>query len=209
MSKTIFFDIGNVLLFFSHEKMCVQVAEILKKDTSEVIDLFLQKRQFTSLFEEGKISFDELLQPLGCPPLLTPEERHSLMIAISDIFTPNQAIFPLVEQLKKEGAKLYIISNTCAPHYEFASSTYPIFDFFEHAVLSYKENVKKPDAKIFQIALDRANATPSTSFFIDDLYENVLGAQKCGIHSHHFRSVDSLLFDMLEKGFLEEKPSVV
>lgn len=209
MSKTIFFDIGNVLLFFSHEKMCVQIAEILQKDTSEVMELFFQKQHFTSLYEEGKISLEELLQPLGCSNLSSLEEKHTLMMAISNIFTPNTAIFPLVEQLKKEKAKLFIISNTCQPHFEFASSTYPIFELFEKAILSYEEKVKKPNAKIFEIALTKSNSSPNKSFFIDDLYENVLAAQKCGIAAHHFRNVEKLTAEMLEKGFLQEKPSVV
>lgn len=200
MKKTIFFDIGNVLLFFSHEKMCTELARLTGRNVDEVIDLFFRKKIFSTLFEEGKISEEELLSYLQTKQKI---DMQALMHAVTDIFVPNEAIFPLIQKLKKQDKQLVIISNTCPPHYKYAYANYPIFKLFDDAVLSYEENIRKPDHRIFHKALERAKAKPEDCFFIDDLTENVAAAKECGIYSHLYKELTPLTKELEEKGFME------
>jgi glucose-1-phosphatase len=200
--KTVFFDIGNVLIFFSHEKMCEQIAEVCQITQQEVRELFFSKKFFINDFEKGQISLKELLSPLIAEEKMSNIDENLLKRAISDIFTPNESIFPLIDALKNQGCQLIIISNTCEPHFEFISSKYSVFKRFDHQVLSYKENLSKPDPKIFEKALKIANTDPINCFFVDDIEENVESAKKCHIHSHLYQNVASLKKELIDKRFL-------
>ena len=44
----------------------------------------------------------------------------------------------------------------------------------------------KPDARIYQIAMQRLGVSPSESVFVDDFSENIEGAKKVGMPALHF-----------------------
>ncbi|MDR2063653.1 MAG: HAD family phosphatase [Candidatus Nomurabacteria bacterium] len=63
---------------------------------------------------------------------------------------------------------------------------------FDKIVVSGEVGVRKPDPKIFQVALDLLRVQPSEAIFIDDKLENVLAAEGLGIMSVQFVSVSQL-----------------
>jgi len=46
--------------------------------------------------------------------------------------------------------------------------------------------MRKPDPGIFHHAAEEIGVPPEYCFFIDDLEENVLGAQRVGMDGYHF-----------------------
>lgn len=67
---------------------------------------------------------------------------------------------------------------------------------FDHVVNSSEVGVTKPGAEIFEHALRVSGAAASTALFVDDKVSNVEGAEKVGMTSHLFVSVEGL------RGFL-------
>ena len=62
-----------------------------------------------------------------------------------------------------------------------------INDYFDVIVTSEMVGVKKPDPKIFEYALEQANATVNNSIMIGDSYEaDILGANNLGITSIYY-----------------------
>ncbi|MDL1895129.1 hypothetical protein FBQ82_02560 [Anaerolineae bacterium CFX7] len=45
--------------------------------------------------------------------------------------------------------------------------------------------MRKPDARIFEIALARAQVAPQDALFLDDRLENIHGAQAVGMQTLH------------------------
>ena len=60
-------------------------------------------------------------------------------------------------------------------------------DAFDHMVISAEVGVVKPDAKIYQIALEQAGVSPNEAVFVDDFIENIEGCEELGMHGIHFR----------------------
>jgi putative hydrolase of the HAD superfamily len=60
-------------------------------------------------------------------------------------------------------------------------------DAFTAMVISAEVGVVKPDAKIYQIALEQLGVSPSEAVFVDDFIENVKGAQAVGMSAIHFK----------------------
>ena len=92
-----------------------------------------------------------------------------------------------VHELKKEGYRLYVLSN--APIiFEKHVSVYPIMKEFDGAVFSGSICLSKPDIKIYQYLLDKYQLKAEECFFIDDRLDNVLVARQCGMDArvyHH------------------------
>jgi HAD superfamily hydrolase (TIGR01509 family) len=51
----------------------------------------------------------------------------------------------------------------------------------------------KPEARIYQIALEQAGVSPNEAVFVDDFYENIEGCEKVGIKGIHFKDPESAL----------------
>lgn len=66
-------------------------------------------------------------------------------------------------------------------------------DAFDHMVISAEVGVVKPEAKIFQIALEQAKVKPKEMVFVDDFAVNIEGCKKLGIKGILFRDPDSVI----------------
>lgn len=58
--------------------------------------------------------------------------------------------------------------------------------YFDGYVLSAQEKLVKPDAAIYQKLLSRYNLKADECLFIDNLPENIKGAEKVGMHGFVF-----------------------
>ncbi len=205
MLKTIYFDIGNVLCFFDHQKMMKQIAECSGLSLEE-----LQKTdEIQNAYSLGTLSTQELYTSF-----LKHSSKHfshnTFVEAMSDIFVPNTEIFPLIERLKKEKIRLVIISNTCESHYEYIASHYPVIDLFDDQILSFQVGLLKPDVRIFKKALEKAECSPEECFYTDDISEFIESAKTIGLNGEVFTGVPSLQKQLIERGclFLDNTPTL-
>ena len=198
MLNTIFFDLGNVLVFFSHEKMVEQVASCtgLAKDA---IWKILIEEKVQENYEAGKISTPEVVQMFQ-KRALQPFSTAVFLKAASDIFTPNLPIYPIIKDLKGQGIRLVLLSNTSECHFHHVSSHYPILKLFDDYVLSFEVGALKPSETIFLKALSLANCPPKNCFYTDDIPEFIAGAKKVGLDSALFTGVESLKKSLLLRG---------
>ena len=58
----------------------------------------------------------------------------------------------------------------------------------------------KPDRAIYEIAAERAGASPSEVFFVDDRAENVVGAKAAGLDAVLFTDAEQLAADLRQRG---------
>ncbi len=95
MIRTVYFDLGNVLVFFSRPKMLAQLSACTGLSPEKIHDLFFA-RGWLELYETGRLSTEEIYRKFSSfsPRSFTLPE---LLDAASSIFTPNTELFPLVE----------------------------------------------------------------------------------------------------------------
>ena len=59
-----------------------------------------------------------------------------------------------------------------------------LYPFFDEIVTSESVGVEKPDAKIYQIAMDRLNVTKGTSIMVGNNFDvDIMGAYNAGMQS--------------------------
>jgi len=198
MKKTIFFDIGNVLIFFDHNKMCQQISKLGGIDNDLMVKLM---RQYGDLYERGAVSSQTLHQEVAktaSKPLALEEFLH----AMSDIFQPNQPTIEIALELKKKGHPLFVLSNTCEAHFLYLYNHFDFFKLFDGYVLSYEVQARKPEKKIFQKALEIASCSAKDCFYTDDILDYVETARSLEIDAEHYTSSSTLLTHLSHRGFL-------
>lgn len=202
-----YFDLGNVLLSFSHERMCSQMAEVAGVSPELVRHaLFEAKGSSRSVqwrFERGDLNvlavYDHFCETLGVEP-----NRDELFAAGRDIFEVIEESVAIIEQLAATGHRLGIMSNTNPLDWEFVTSgRYPFLNnAFEKYVLSFEVRAMKPEAAIYEHAAQLAGAEPGQVFFTDDRQENVDGALAAGLDATLFTTPAKLCEDLAARGVL-------
>lgn len=190
MIKTVYFDLGNVLIFFSLPKLFCQLSDCTGLTAGE-IETFFFNTDLRERYEKGNLKTEELFQKFA-EKAKRPFTLAQFTHAFSDIFTPNTEIWPLVKQLKEKGIRLVLLSNTSECHFNYATSNYPILEQFDEKILSFKVGAWKPDPQIFEHALRVAQCTPDECFYIDDIPEFIEGARKAGLPGEVFIDVARL-----------------
>jgi len=195
----LYFDLGIVLVDFSIERMLQQLSDASGADTALIEDVVfgngLQEKS-----ERGQVSGREFYD-VFCRKTGTNPDYETLRQAGSDIFELNLSMLPVVTQLRQAGYRMGILSNTCESHWEHCRGRYRIIeeDFEIHA-LSFRIGAAKPETEIFRTAVELAGVTPGEVFFVDDLADNVAGANAAGFDAVQYTTTPRLVADLWERG---------
>jgi putative hydrolase of the HAD superfamily len=91
---------------------------------------------------------------------------------------------------------LYLLSNIGCIHHDHIFEEYDFFSsLFHDGIYSYKAGVMKPERRIFELARTQFGVDPATTLYIDDLEENVRGAESVGFLGHHYDPARHDLFE--------------
>ena len=94
----------------------------------------------------------------------------------------NEKLLNFIREEKQNGSKIAVLSNVAQYSFDRFFSEAAQAELFDEVVLSGNEGVSKPDARIFEIACERLGENPENCVFVDDSPENVLAAEKLGMH---------------------------
>ncbi len=190
MIQACLFDMGNVLVKFSHAQMLQQMAVVCDCE-SELLREWLFESGRLLDYERGVISDDELhLQIEGL--FGKSIDQQKLRWAASDIFSVNEQIIPLLDELRKKEMPLVLLSNTSRIHFEHIRDQFSILDYFDSFVLSYEVGMIKPEPEIFELAARKAKVSPENCFFTDDILENIIAAREAGLQAEQFHNATQL-----------------
>jgi putative hydrolase of the HAD superfamily len=197
--KFLFFDLGNVLVTFTVERMCRQMAEASGIEPAEVRRAVFEGR-LEADYELGRITARDFYEGF-CRATGSRPEYDALRRAADDIFELNLPIVPVIAGLYQAGCRLGILSNTCAGHWEHCTRRFRMLEelFHVHA-LSYRVGAMKPDRAIFQAAARLAGTAPEEIFFTDDVAGHVAGARAAGFDAVQFTSVSDLVAELRRRG---------
>ena len=200
--KVIFFDLGNVILPFNNYEIAQKLSRFSQKrefqDPKKIFSyLFDLEKGVINDFDMGRVSPSEFFQSI--------KKYLGLSIAFekfipiwTDIFVENQEVSEIILSLKGRW-RLGLLSNTDPLHFNYIVSTFPIVSALEKWILSYDVGFKKPDARIFQRAMEWASVEPEKILFIDDTKGHVEAAISLGIQGVHFISATKLREELFQK----------
>ncbi len=189
----VYFDLGNVLLYFDHSLAMRKMARIAgvtaEQMRSIVLDGTLQVE-----YETGWISGVQFVSRIS-DSIGRNLDVADMLQAAADMFVPNPHILPVLEKIHELGIPMGLLSNTCEAHWKWiVESGYPqVRGWFTPVILSYEVRSMKPDAHIYREAQRHSGHDAPRIFFTDDRAENVEAAKKAGWMAEVFVNADRLM----------------
>jgi putative hydrolase of the HAD superfamily len=92
-------------------------------------------------------------------------------------------VIDYIRRLRTDGIALALVTNNFAEMSGHWRTMAPVDDLFDVVVESSSEGVRKPTAAIYERTLDRLGVPAHRAAFLDDLEDNIVGAQAVGLHS--------------------------
>ncbi|MFO0977592.1 MAG: HAD family phosphatase [Planctomycetaceae bacterium] len=196
--RTCFFDMGNVLVYFSHERMCRNIADLSGMTMEKTREfLFADGRQWK--LERGEISeehFCDQLQAECGRPIRLSDLQH----AAANIFWLNDSIVPVLQKLKAAGMRMVLLSNTSVTHLRFIEERFDILKYMDAKITSFEVGALKPDRPIFEAALKVAQCSPEECFYTDDIAAYIAAASELGINSRVYHKTEDLVTELQSLG---------
>ncbi len=177
----LFLDVGGVLLTNGWDHLARRrAAKYFKLQWAEMED---RHRLTFETHEEGKLTFEEYLGRVVFYQKRTfPRAQfRSFMFAQS---IPYPKMIDLVAQLKvRYGLKIAIVSNESREVNAYRIRKFKLAGFVDSFISSCFVHVRKPDADIFRLALDIAQAPAQQVVYIENTPMFVQIAEGMGIRS--------------------------
>lgn len=199
--RTCFFDMGNVLVHFSHEKMCRNIAELCGWSV-DATRRFLIDEGRQARMECGVTSELEFHQQV-CEATGRHVRIEELLHAAADIFQLNESIVPVIHELRRTGHRLVLLSNTSLTHLRFIEQHFDILSLMDARVTSFEVGAMKPDNRIYEAALAAAECAPDECFYTDDIEDYIRRAETFGIRSRVYTTTAALRASLREFKCLE------
>lgn len=191
MIRAVISDLGRVLLWFDNNVFLRKLAARAGRSFEEVKAAVHGDLELIRRFDGGALSpagfYERVVSLVGAD--VTHDEFFGMY---NDIFSLNRAVARLLARVRQAGYRTLLLSNTDPERFGFVLRRFPELLIFDGYVLSFELGLLKPDPAIYLAAARLAGCPPSECVFIDDIEENVRGAEEVGMVGVHYRPQSDL-----------------
>ena len=200
--EAVVFDFGGVLTLQPLESHVESLQRICGLDRS-TFDLEYRRRR--SDYDRGAIDSREywsrVVDSRGNP--VDTEVLRSLFEVDTAGWTRiNDQVLNWAFRLQDAGVRTGILSNMPRDTLKWIESRFRWLDRFEVKIFSCDLGVIKPEAGIYRSCLDALQLEAGKVLFLDDIPDNVKGAERAGIRTVLFRSYDDARSQIADNGWL-------
>jgi epoxide hydrolase-like predicted phosphatase len=192
--SAVIWDLGGVLLRTEDLSTRQALADRMGKSRTELENLVFDGDSGDRA-QLGEISADEhwdnIRRILGLDAAGISEFRRQF-------WEGDQLDVELVDTIRslRGRYKTGLLSNAFSDLRQVVTSILQISDAFDEMVISAEIHLMKPDARIYQHALQRLGVAAQEAVFIDDMLRNVEGACSQGMNAIHFRQRSQALVEL-------------
>lgn len=186
MIRNIIFDVGNVLVEYSWERM-LKALHI----TGEAYDAVAKATVLSPMWNEldrSLLSDEEILEGFIQNAPEYEKETRLVWDNIPESIHCYDYSVEWVRKFRKKGYGTYILSNYSKRGYEMTKQELPFVADMDGVLFSYEVKLVKPEPEIYQTLLKKFQLKPEESVFLDDNEKNIIAAREAGIHAIHFRN---------------------
>ncbi len=156
-------------------------------------------------YEEGRITLDEYLDRVIFYKKrdFTLNEFRDFMFSLT---TADVEMIAFIKKLKAQyGLKIIAVSNEARDLNAYRINTFKLNSFIDFFVSSCYVHIRKPDTRIFKLALDMAQVPENGVVYIDDLQMFVDVATDFGIKSICHKDYLSTAKELAQLGLITDK----
>lgn len=194
--KAVIFDWGGVLIDDPEPGLMQYCADAFGVSKEEYIKAH---KRFWADFQTGSITEDVFWgQVCGELGAAAPKDFSLWGRAFEAVYHPKKEMFALATSLRRNGYKTALLSNAEIPTMGYFHRQG--YDMFDVLVFSCAEGIKKPERRIYEVALEKLGTKASETVFIDDRQRCIEGAKMAGLNTILFESANQVKVALLELG---------
>lgn len=183
---TVILDVGGVICTPSRMTQFVEWAVLnYGVDEASFRESVRQKRGELFREEITEDDFFESMTEMGIP--LSADE---IKLAYVSPNTPNPEMLALLSELKERGVVLAILSNSIP--ITTAKVREDLAGVFDVEIFSDEVGLRKPDPRIWEMALEKLGKNPEQCLYIDDKGKNLSVPSEMGMAVEEFASPEEL-----------------
>jgi epoxide hydrolase-like predicted phosphatase len=191
--KAVYFDLGGVIVRTEFQAPRERLADRVGMTYEELVKAVFESRTSREA-SIGKISEDDHWKAVARSLHLPAKEIES---ARNEFFAGDIVDLALLDYIRRLRPRYGtgLISNAwdgLRPYMEREKFA----DVFDVLTISAEVGVMKPEAAIFQHALEQLEVRPKEAVFVDDFAGNIAGCEAVGMHGIHFHSVEQTLKEL-------------
>jgi len=199
---TLFLDVGGVLLTNGWDHNARRRA--VKNFKLQWVEIEERHRLTFEIHEEGKLTFEEYLS-LVVFYEKRPFTRAQFRRFMCEQSKPYPAMIDLIAQLKaRHSLKIVVVSNESREVNAYRIRKFQLDGFVDCFISSCFVRIRKPDADIFRLALDIAQAPARHVLYIENTPMFVQIAEGLGIRSILHTDYKSTCAKLASFGFENE-----
>ncbi len=198
MITTIIFDIGNVLVDFNWKEYLASFG--FSKEVEEKLAKATMLSREWDEFDRGALELEDIIRGFVKNDSTVEKEIRMICENVHDMLGRRDYAIPWIKQLKEKGYGVYYLSNFSRKAEVECAHTLDFLPYMDGGILSYQENVIKPEPEIYQLLIDRYELIPDQCVFMDDKPENCEGARKAGMHAIIFTTKEEAEKELFKIG---------
>jgi putative hydrolase of the HAD superfamily len=195
-TRALFWDVGGVLLSnaWDREERDLAIQHFLL-DKSE---FELRHQELLTPFEEGRLTLDEYLQRavFYAPRPFSPEDFKRFMFSLSK---PKPQALEFARRLSGKYL-MGTVNNESRELNQYRIETFRLVEIFDLFVSSCFVASRKPDQRIYRLALDLTQHAAEECCFLDDRPVNIETAAKVGMQTVLVKNSEQLQQDLKALG---------
>ncbi len=201
MIRTIICDMGRVVLWFDNNIFLRKIAAAAGIPFEKAKEAAHANLGLIRRFDGGDLTPVQFKDSV-CLAVGADIREDVFWEAYNDIFSVNPPAVEVLRRAKAAGYRLILLSNTDPERFGFVKRKFPEVMFFDDYVLSYELSLLKPEAGIYLEAARRAGSAPEECVFIDDMEENVRGAEAAGLRGSLYKPETDLAAELRKLGLI-------
>jgi len=190
--RALFWDVGGVLLTnaWDHQERDQAVERFLLSKS----EFDTRHKELVPAFEEGKLTLDEYLERVIFyePRRFSKEDFKQFLFSLS---RPKPQSLELARALHGKYV-MGTINNESRELNQYRIAQCGLTEIFDLFVSSCFVGLRKPDERIYRLALDLSQHTPDECCFIDDRPVNIEPAAKVGMKTVLMKDPQQLRRDL-------------
>ncbi len=200
--KAVIFDIGNVLIEWNPERFYdATIGEARRRALFAEVDL----HRMNDLIDEGALFRETIYDWADAHPDWSPEIRLWYDRWI-DMASPRiEGSIALMRALQTKGVPVFALTNFGIHSFAYARTQYDFLDAFDHAYVSGRMGVIKPDARIYAMVEAHSGLAPEQLLFTDDRADNIAAAAARGWQVHQFTGWQGWAGTLVSAGLLTKE----
>jgi FMN phosphatase YigB (HAD superfamily) len=179
--RAILTEINGILIHELWRRAAERLAEETGVDHRDILVGFNNRRR---AFERAGEDLETFFRGVALDSELTIDLERFQRILLEESIEPIPAnVEFLRERRAKDGVRLFALSNIPGPVYEVLDRRLGLAELFDDSILSFREQIAKPNAQVYVEAIDLVGGPTSQMLYLDIGEEEIGAAGEWGIPS--------------------------